>query len=919
MFNSGSSSPSFLQSLLRLADSLGSLRTVNYGLAVAFILWLSGLTGVFEALNGRVADLVSTGVVLRDPVPPAVVVVELPASTERLTQSDWETTLEAIAAENPKAIAVIPYPGDENLVPALKGFSMADRSFLGVPISLSSAESRRPDSGGPADIWQKVIRDWSATRTGVLVIPELHGGYARTYLSDVNLEGENLPSLVAAVGRHFLPPGETPRGEWLIDFSVGRDFIPILRSDYVLNDRVVGSILENRIVVLGPPRSPLNGGVLTPIDSGGQAMGIIEYVAYALHSLQQQSYRLPVPAMFALLLLSVTVTLWFVLYHHVPVRYTTVVSFLGILITSGVFWLAWNHGQLLIPVTEILMLQAVAFGLVFRERALAENEALGEVLSELTTLMKKEDDSHRQTGTKPLWQQAVIMITQQLDFRRLVFLERVSGSNTVRERHLENCRLEDIVTRRREIFDYPFKQATDSHSAIRLAEPMLSGGDDQEEQFLLPLYVGAYLIGFVLLELRDSPRAEKNEQDMLRSLTRLAQNVADLVFVHRRQEALDRAEKGFLQSVFNPLRSGALPRLLADEAMQIKGRLEVKSRTLENLGVGVAMYDLYGNLLYVNKFLHVYLSQLHVDIHDLQIAEVVSFLSGWPTARSQQAIADLASLGEEVLVPVVQQADARTIYQLRISFTSAQSSADGAQAAESEAAGSPVRNALLVEYLPVRELQEISEHASNLQQLYLDNLEKKITSMMPGFDGAAGETDRALDIVPMIRELQQLEINTYQTHASVVIAYSPLKQAIENCAQMARSRNVAFHQYDIQRDSIVVANFLDLRGLLEQLLGLLVRESETNSAIRVKMSRHEFEGQSYVEYYLDNRGFSLPTEALQEALSGSDDAVRSLAFLFSLRQTVESWGGRLIAACQNHGLNVRIHLREYRFGESGGN
>ncbi|WP_373084602.1 CHASE2 domain-containing protein, partial [Zhongshania sp.] len=234
--------------------------------------------------------------------------------------------------------------------------------------------------------------------------------------------------------------------------------IPEISVDRLLQFGLITELVEGKLVLIGG--APVLGapGYGVPFDGYAEGMSELQMQAYITHTVlsgKPLNYLAVWSAflfMALILFVFVAIFLWVLPRQTVPVSLTLIVLFI---LSAGLVAVQW---QVLLPVSEIVLLLSGALLYLVNQRYRNERQLVSDLVSEAHTMLAEKIVPEPLLVSDERWQRMMVFVGQQLLISRSVFLE-LDDSDRLSVAQFYNATAKDIEERRRDYARSPYVEA----------------------------------------------------------------------------------------------------------------------------------------------------------------------------------------------------------------------------------------------------------------------------------------------------------------------------------------------------------------------------------------------------------------------------------------------------------------------------
>ncbi|VAW84284.1 hypothetical protein MNBD_GAMMA18-1153 [hydrothermal vent metagenome] len=460
---------------------------------------------------------------------------------------------------------------------------------------------------------------------GVVTVASDSDGIYRRHKSaltgDITLE----QFVATTFASELYPAYDLPR-DYLINFLAGRDSLPQVTIDRVVERGVIPELVSGRVVLIGIHDLHQQIGLPTPIASGADSLSLLEYQGFSMDTLlNARPIYSASDGVIALLLLS-TAFLSLILLQWAGImaamRVTVVMLVLHLLSAAVALWLFlfW------LPLAELLFLQLVIYVLVLRSQAVNQTAQIYEMITNRSSSNAVAGMPTSFYAIEEHWSRVITLVNQLLDLNRIIFLERVRGDHRVREVKALNCSVDDIDEMRRDYLRTPYSTAIEQRAVLLLQRDYLADARDDESQYLSPLIFAGEVLGFWAFSV-DKEKVQLI-QDFERRIDEFSLQIAELLY-HRQQWQQQAADEQRVFSKYLRLEGGEQVSLALSQMLVLMDkRLRSFEDVFAGMGTAAVLYDLFGSVLQINAEMSRLVQSMALAAYDMTALDMMISLTG---------------------------------------------------------------------------------------------------------------------------------------------------------------------------------------------------------------------------------------------------------------------------------------------------
>ena len=851
------------------------------------LVWLASLLGAFDPLSAWVYRQYHGHAPFSRPQP-GVTLIEM--HVERLQPADWQQLLSQTARLHPAAIGLLQRPEQWQ---ALAG-------TLPPEISRLLVVPEQPGQG-----------------LGVMTIPPAQqADRLGWHQPQVELSEGTFSSLesVLASQASGQPPASLP---FLIDFRPGANYLPRLDARRVLAGDLSDHLIRDRVVLIGSPPDGINPPLLTPLpDEAG--ISRLVHAGYTVDTLLRDQPMQPAPWWQDLALSLAIIGAAAVLYRRLGVNQVPAIAAIGSLLLFAGGWLALQLAGLWLPVVELITLHLLLWGLLARLEQERDWETVRQLLrSQSLHLHQRLIPRDFNTSEDP-WGQVLLLCTQLLNLERAILLELVPGAKHVREVKAWRCSIDDISERRRDYNRTPYSTAMAERRPILLEKVYLKDPKPGHRQLLAPLMFNGQLLGFLSGEVT-SENLDSNPL-LMHLLADCADKIGELLYRRQVWQAQEQRESRSWWRLLQLNSMRAEYQSLTQISRLFERRLALLENVFGHLETCTVLYDLFGQVSQVNRAMEDLARRAELPIFSMTAADVLAALSGMSQAQAREHLQHML-LTRESLCFSARLPGISSTFLLYV--RPLQPAEGGAQ----ELDMNPFRiQGFLLELVDVSHLVRLSQLKDEVGHRYNSELHSQLELLLQtarqcnqpalaaaGRDLLQAQLDRQMQQVLQTLGRSQQMLQTVRDISRLTAFPVNARSLLEDTARRWRERLsgsgltlelavpdfTAFVRVDVER----------IAPTLDALLHVLVEDCRAGGSLQLALREQQQEQRLWLHVQLENTGYGMPDEHLQDLLAGSSSAPTPA--LHRLQQAVKQiglWGGS-VSARSSLGRGIHFEIR----------
>jgi hypothetical protein len=854
-------------------------------------LYAGALSGLSRVVNGWIYDPMAAIHRLIEPPPPAAVLhVDARRGAGQLNQDGWIALHARLLTMGARAVVLNRPPPT---APALEG---------GIDLLI----------GVTAEEYQEQYSGWQA----ITAAPPVDYGIHRDQLRRLE---NGLPLLESAAAARAGIADALEGQPYRVDLGNAQHGLPRIDLERLAGEGMLDSMVAGRVVLIDllDPAAPR---LFNP--RGGDGLTLGEFQALALDTLLNRQVIQPFdhPLLIATSgTISAMLLVAILIVTPVRIARTVVIAVSVLTLITILILLILFHFWL--PPAEILLAQIVVW-LIYRERLVRQaDEALRDVALESAANLEARwlpQDFYASDGH---WKQVAMMLEQTLSLRRLMLLERVAGDHRVREVMALHCAIDDIGEMRRDYERTPYTTAISAGGPILLHHPylrVLADDDEEEEQYLVPLIFAGDMLGFWAFGVR--PVAAASRQKWIELVARYADQVAELLYHRDRWRKRRSRSAGVVAKLLRIDIDQPGYRSVRQSLTLLNRRLQVMESLLNSIDSAVILYDLFGRVIHVNQPMERRLQGESVAPFEMTAADLVSGLTGSTLDEARGYINHLILNGGTITLQLRATTErlSNELLTIRPIYQPERGTLTDPQPFDIMG--------LLIELINVSRVHELLR----IKEQLMDEVGSRFRNDMEAVSMACslirnplvGEEAReeiytmigdkvtsALAANDRIHHLlgQELTIDGKLRYPVDLVA--PLRQLLVEREEELRHRRLRVRSDLPPLLGLVFAAPGQLGEVIAVLFDLLISDAVDESTIVIGAVNYG----GHVILRMNNSGFGLPNERLQEYISG--DAVSDESGFARLRwasRLVNEWGGELVArSVVGGGINLTLSLESF--------
>lgn len=867
------------------------------------VLWAMIHWGALGALDLWLFDRLQHLASLGTPAASQVLLVEIDARAPPPDRAQWRAVLERLEQLDARVIGIM----DAADVPLPE-----TRSASAPPLVLG----QRLVPAHEARSLYRALAPFSAALEppGALAgvaLPTRDGGIARNAASHYRLDSGERPAFAWLMARAAgVPEAQLPEDAFGLEFSpatltLAQVSFARARAGDLIRDMVADKAV---IIALHDPASP---GVVTPASTTALTLGHYQGVSLATLLMQRQITSLAAHwQLLALIVLAAAVWSLSVLTRELWRPWVLAGVLLALLILA---WLMLAWLRLWIGLATPMLGAGLSFVFAIRYTDLARQRRLRELVLEGSSLIDRHRLPPAFYASDEHWGQVATLVTQLLDLKRTIFLERVPGDHRVREVKALYCSFDEINEKRRDYERSPYTEAIAENQPVLLQRYFLRPREG-EEQYLLALMFSGDILGFWAFAV--SPVQGLEQRRLLNAATELGRQVTELLYQRQRWQDQERRQGHLWRRLQGREAPTSLQRLLDTTFERLQRRLQVMNSVLDGISSAAILYDLFGRVVQVNARMAETLQALKLPPYELTALDLVVRLTAISLDEARLHLRSVI-LGRQPLQLTVTLGDeTRSTYLLQLRALKT----DQTQAPEMapfELLG------LLLELIDLSAAQE----SFRFKERLIDQLGARYRNGLETIELASSLLEnpqlppqRRADMIQMlhtnlseiadfshgVEEFLHRDLARFPAEHFPLSLLDAIDDVLDEVGPLCQARQIQLETQLPRIAALVKASPLHLARLLEALLRVIIEDCVDEGRVRISL-------QSELERLIleiDNTGLGVPDARLQEYLHGLEELESEhLNMVREVRLLVEQWGGQVTLHSEvGEGLWARLEL-----------
>jgi len=761
---------------------------------------------------------------------------------------------------------------------------------------------------------------------GVSAIAEPDYGIYRFQRTHIRIGDSRLPTLVHEAARQRLGRQVVPDGRFLVNFNGKSQNLPRISLEKALSDQLIPELIQNKTILIGLSGRDDSLGLSTPISPNNHGLGQLTYQGLALDTLISENTIHDPGPWIDLLCLAVVGFIGLIAYQIMGPFLALWFTGICLGLYLAVSWIALSFLLIWPPVFEIIFAQCLVFSVILRQRHLQDQEVLKTVFDRLSAWMKAYLIPEDFITTRQHWSKITSMVSQTLNLTRSIFLEPVEKDHRIREVAADscslseiaadNCSIDDIQERRRDFTRTPYTTALSERRPVQV-ENFLEPLDEQEIQYLVPLYFAGQVMGFWAFGIHPEEYEEFNSFEGL--VYDYSQQIAELLYQQQKWQEEQRIQSKSIIRFLQLQGSKTFSQSLYEIYAFVEKKLLLFDSVLKGLKTGVIVYDLFGHVVEINPEMEQILRDMGLKPFESTAAELAARMCQTEEAEIRRQLNRVVTAQETITMPVFTSSDVEQDYLLSIRPVRGGANSNGnghIQPFNMQAISFELHE--ITEFKDVctmkdkllEDFHDQQHEALETMATYLSRMEKadiEWEEIKQGFPELKESVNHFIQAKDQINSYisQNLYTNTHLEFPIVPTKY--LNQAIQRLDSRAQERQIAFDVRSAEKMEPVFAEPQTLYKLFSAILAILFEDAAQETTVSIEVQKSE----KFLHIAFRNQGFGMPDETFQHYLtSGQAQASEHFAQLKTMRPHLEQWDGQLSgSSAVGKGITLILKLK----------
>lgn len=554
----------------------------------------------------------------------------------------WLKLLNNLLAENPQQIVF-------NFLPSEVSENFYKRAIQSKKVIFGQRLFIKTDS--IYTILHSLPKQVSRNKVDFGLIAEINqDGIYRSQNRLIKIDDIEFPSLeFAAAKQIFGKNASSLKNEYLINFSGGIERFVSIPLHSALATGVAKEYVENKTVFIVAPDLENVSHFFTPISESAGQLSAVHFHALALDTLlsNRELHPLSKSEIYGLITI-ITLSCLFI-YHWFSLRISIFIAVNLSLLVIFISWILLQQFFVLLPITEILLIQWLTIWIINRHRFIQKQHLLEKSLFDLSLKLQEKIFSVNFHKIDNPWEQLISMLNQTLHLQRLIFLERPETGQWVKEVKCFNCELDDINERRRDYQRPPYTTAIEQNKPILVSMPYFKSDDKPELNYLAPLIFDNRLLGFWAFTIE--PEKVFSEEIFIAVTKMYMLKIAETLYYYRVWKKRIQTENNKLSHYFQLQVNQNSYQMLNKSIDLLERRISKLYRVFDDFSYGSVLYDLFGQVILVNYPMETLSQSAKIAVHEITLLEFFMKLTGLNEITAQQILQEMIYSQESFSFP----------------------------------------------------------------------------------------------------------------------------------------------------------------------------------------------------------------------------------------------------------------------------
>ena len=896
--------------VFRYGSSANKLLVVIF---VITLVWAGDYYGYFDRLNKIAYDL-HVKISPASSTLPRTLLIEADYGAVVSTE-DWSRLAETLRKQGARLILFTFYPTQES---SFYTNQAGDDMLFGRPVYIDPANPETYTWGPHPD-----AIDMASTTEAPLAKPVSDYGTYRYQRAWVDVDSKREQSLLLKAASMVEEPAKLPDGSsFLVNFNGAISRIPQIGLKRVLAGELVEEMVRDKIVIIGHKAPSSLPGLRIPVSARQESIDPVEFYGFAMETLL--TGEVPRETSSIVLLIALAVAGLIVYQIHVYADLTKYIWANLALVTTYTIasLILFSTVLYFFPIVTLIAGHSIISIIVGQIKVQSRSHALQKILIESTAKLHQRFFPTSFYDSPEHWTQVVAIVNQVLDLRRAIFLDKVPGDHRVREVIALNCSIDDIGEMRRDYERTPYSTAIKKNGPIKLERSYLSKGEEDEQQYLVPLIFSGEVLGFWAFGVDVKQTMDSTVFGTL--VKEFSVQISELLYHRnyavRAYDTDDKAGTGLLE----PNRDMKVFSDLEQTVDLMEGRLGLIETVLDSLGVATILYDLFGRVIHLNKSMAELTQAQKFKPFEMTALDFISSVTGSSQTDCRNHIQNVVVNHRNISLPSNVRSGSGSSTVLNIYPVIREDIEEG-----SAEQAVPFRvHGILCELWDTSKIEKSYQYRERVMwevfHKTFDHLDmadhsvKKLSVSSAQYDAASKQNilssrkslNESMKLITKAADMLSNKEKHDGAFASLPAdSTEALKIAFGKVSENARDRKVQIRKKLIDEPIFVVAVPGELAKIFEDVMSTLLQHTVANNTLKVQVSQEN----GNVKYDFASNGFGVPKARLHDYLFGDNVKIskeyRKIRFDLDL---IKKWGGDFqVSSDVGKGMNFKLGLKKF--------
>ncbi|CAM4012771.1 hypothetical protein [Pseudoalteromonas byunsanensis] len=412
----------------------------------------------------------------------------------------------------------------------------------------------------------------------------------------------------------------------LINFSLPVSTFPKFTAQRLLTNDIFLAQIKNKIVFV-TQRTPNYSPSLMAPGLQNETNPVYLY-GYLAHNLEQSIFIKPLNTLISAAVQLVVIIALILIYQRYNAAFNVTIALVlnALVLITG--YVAIQYLKILLPIGQLVVVIWVALVWVFFHSKSKEDQNLKKLLNDTEQRMFGRYLPKSVIEQATPWDAVITLTNQLLSLNKGIFLTRVEHDHRLREIHAINCQISDIQELRRDYERPPYSNAIKALGVIKISRPFFTDLAENESQYIAPLMYAGDIRGFWAMTVLSNERF--NEQAFIRNVNRFASQIGELLYHHHTHSTLTHTNNLALTRALTLDAFKPLSKKVNTAIAGMEQKLSTLEHTFDRLSTACVMFNLFGQVMQVNKAFEQLAVQQKLLIFDITALDLLVEVSSLP-------------------------------------------------------------------------------------------------------------------------------------------------------------------------------------------------------------------------------------------------------------------------------------------------